>query len=502
MKKIENILIELINISSNNPNQIVFEHNDKSYTYSELITEAKKVASYILNNFDQNKKPIIVYGNQSFEMLYSMVGCSLAGRPYIPIDEHTPTERLQMIIDVANPELVICSDKKDENINNVSFVSIHDMPNDILSNYPLVGLDDVYYIIFTSGTTGVPKGVQITHRNLLSFVNWELADFNLPEHSRFLLQAPFSFDLSVMSLYPALMLEGTLIPLTKEVINDFQKLFEVLPKLNLNVWVSTPSFMDICLMQPDFNEEKLSTISHFLFCGEELLHKTAQKLRERFNNSHIFNTYGPTEATVAISEIDITSEVLQEYNRLPIGYIKSDTKVIIMDDDEQLSANEKGEIVIVGPSVSVGYLNNPKKTEEAFFTCDGMAAYRTGDAGHIDEKGLLHYDGRIDFQIKLHGYRMELEDIDHHLNNTKYVKQATVVPKYKDHKVQQLVAYVVPTDDYFEKDYQRTKAIKQELSETIMDYMIPNKYIYVDKLPLTNNGKIDRKGLINEVNAT
>ena len=141
------------------------------------------------------------------------------------------------------------------------------------------------------------------------------------------------------------------------------------------------------------------------------------------------------------------------------------------------------------------------KTAEAFFQLDGVPAYRTGDAGKLVDN-LLQYEGRLDFQIKLHGYRIELEEVDHHLTNVSYVKQAVVVPKYQGNKVQQLIAYVVPQAHEFSSDFQLTKSIKQELATLTMDYMIPQKFVYVEQLPLTSNGKIDRKGLMNEVNAT
>jgi D-alanine--poly(phosphoribitol) ligase subunit 1 len=239
----------------------------------------------------------------------------------------------------------------------------------------------------------------------------------------------------------------------------------------------------------------------FQFCGEELPRKTAEELLRRFPHAKVFNTYGPTEATVAMTQIEVTEEVLSKYDRVPIGYIKEDTEVLIYDGNRAVTDGIAGEIIIKGPSVSKGYMHNPEKTAAAFFKIDGVPAYRTGDAGRLQKDGLLLYEGRIDFQVKLHGFRIELEDIDHHLEQVSYVKQATVVPKYQDHKVQQLVAYVVANDNDFEKAYQLTKAVKEELAEAVMDYMIPQKFVYVDQLPRTANGKIDRKRLINEVNS-
>lgn len=171
-----------------------------------------------------------------------------------------------------------------------------------------------------------------------------------------------------------------------------------------------------------------------------------------------------------------------------------------MADNQLLAPGEIGEIILSGPSISKGYLNNPAKTEAAFFHLNGQPAYRTGDAGKLMADGLLCYEGRMDFQVKLHGYRIELEDIEHHLMTISYIKQAIVVPKYKQHKVQQLVAFVVVTQNPFEKEYELAKAIRQELAETVMDYMIPQKLLFPEQLPRTVNGKIDRKRLMQEVN--
>ena len=225
-------------------------------------------------------------------------------------------------------------------------------------------------------------------------------------------------------------------------------------------------------------------------------------MHTRFPKGHIFNTYGPTETTVAVTQVEITEQVLNDYPRLPIGITKDDTKIVLLDDNlKEVAAGEAGEIVILGPSVSKGYINNPEKTQAAFIDFQGQKAYRTGDLGQFDDNGQLLYKGRIDFQVKLHGFRIELEDVDHHLDRVSLVSQATTVPKYdKNHKVQQLIAYVVAKENNFEDEFKLTQAIKKELNETMMSYMMPQRFIYVDSLPLTNNGKIDRKSLMKEVN--
>lgn len=486
------------------PDRVAYQSDDARYTFGELKKKSDALANYLVKNVVGND-PIVVFGNLEFEMIVSFIGAVKAGHAYLPIEKHTPKERIETILRVAQPSMIISvGDWKIDStdIPVISKTELDSITKEDVAIEPslMVKGDETFYIIFTSGTTGEPKGVQISQDNLYSFVQWTLDDFQISEGMRFLAQAPFSFDLSVFSIYPALVSGGALKPLEKAVIQDFKQLFSTLAHLAIDVWVSTPSFMDICLMEPTFDEQHVPDLSVFLFCGEELTKKTAQELLTRFPHAYIYNTYGPTEATVAISGVQITQEVLDQYERLPIGYIKSDTRVLIASEGEYVSDDQTGEIIISGPSVSKGYLNNPKKTEAAFFNYDGQPSYHTGDAGRLTKEGLLFYEGRIDQQVKLHGYRIELGDIEHYLLKDQRVKQAVVVPKYQGTKVQQLVAFVVLEKTAGQPNFQLTKAIKAELAKTLMDYMIPQRMNYVDLLPQTVNGKIDRKRLIAEVN--
>lgn len=494
------------------PDFPVYDILGQVHTYGDLKKDSDSLAAQIDRLGLPDKSPVVVFGGQEYEMLATFVALTKSGHAYIPIDSHSALERVAAIVEVAEPSLIIA-------INDFPLV---DVAAPIFSaeqvqtafregasyeiSHPVQG-DDNYYIIFTSGTTGKPKGVQISHNNLLSFTNWMITDkeFATPERPQMLAQPPYSFDLSVMYWAPTLALGGTLFALPSAVTQDFKQLFETILSLPIAIWTSTPSFADMALLSDDFNSQKLPQLTHFYFDGEELTVKTAQKLRDRFPQARIINAYGPTEATVALSAVAVTDEMLQNCKRLPIGYTKADSPTFVIDEEGQKVPNgQQGEIIVCGPAVSKGYLNNPEKTSEAFFEFEGLPAYHTGDVGSMTDEGLLLYGGRMDFQIKFNGFRIELEDVSQNLNKSKYVESAVAVPRYnKDHKVQNLLAYVILKDgvaEQFEREIDITKAIKEDLQDIMMSYMMPSKFLYRETLPLTPNGKIDIKGLISEVN--
>ncbi len=494
------------------PDFPVYDILGQVHTYGDLKKDSDSLAAQIDRLGLPDKSPVVVFGGQEYEMLATFVALTKSGHAYIPIDSHSALERVAAIVEVAEPSLIIA----------INDFPLADVTAPIFSaeqvqtafregasyelSHPVQG-DDNYYIIFTSGTTGKPKGVQISHNNLLSFTNWMIMDkeFATPERPQMLAQPPYSFDLSVMYWAPTLALGGTLFALPSAVTQDFKQLFETILSLPIAIWTSTPSFADMALLSDDFNSQKLPQLTHFYFDGEELTVKTAQKLRDRFPQARIINAYGPTEATVALSAVAVTDEMLQNCKRLPIGYTKADSPTFVIDEEGQKVPNgQQGEIIVCGPAVSKGYLNNPEKTAEAFFEFEGLPAYHTGDVGSMTDEGLLLYGGRMDFQIKFNGFRIELEDVSQNLNKSKYVESAVAVPRYnKDHKVQNLLAYVILKDGVakqFEREIDITKAIKEDLQDIMMSYMMPSKFLYRETLPLTPNGKIDIKGLISEVN--
>nr|WP_163655667.1 D-alanine--poly(phosphoribitol) ligase subunit DltA [Listeria sp. PSOL-1] len=494
------------------PNAPCYEYNKEVLTYKELKEKSDAFALFLENKIGCEKnKPVIVYGHMSPLMIISFLAATKSGHPYIPIDKSVPNERASQIITASGSlAVILAEDADDEVIVNckekvITTTEITATFNKNEGKLPnpknAVSGNDTYYIIYTSGSTGMPKGVQISHNNLASFSHWILQDFSFAQGMRVLNQAPYSFDLSVMGVYPTLLSGGTLLPLDKEISANLKDLYAKLPEMGLNVWVSTPSFVDVCLLDPHFNQETQPGLTNFLFCGEILTKETARELLKRFPKANVYNTYGPTEATVAVTQVKITNEIIDQYPSLPLGEMKPDSKLQIVSTEtgEVLPDGEKGEIVLIGPSVSKGYLNDPEKTAQVFKEYPPFVGYHTGDAGIIKD-GQLFFYGRLDFQVKLHGYRIELEDIENNLKEVSYIRSCVVIPKLVNGKVDSLVAFVVPNSHEFQKEYQLSSAIKKELQSVLPSYMIPRKWIYKESLPLTNNSKVDRKALALEVN--
>ncbi|MGZ2417787.1 D-alanine--poly(phosphoribitol) ligase subunit 1 [Staphylococcus caledonicus] len=482
-------IINLINdFSQNNPECIAIRHKDDELTYQQLIDESSKLAHLL----QDTHKPLVLYGHMSPYMIVGMIGAIKAGCGYVPIDTSVPTDRVHMIIKQVEPEFILNTTETSIANHEAKEITIQDVQN---SDYPTVfdsqmALTNVVYTIFTSGSTGEPKGVQIEYASLVEFAEWMVSLNESNEPQEWLNQAPFSFDLSVMAIYPCLTSGGTLNLVDKDMINKPKLLNDMLVNTPINAWVSTPSFMEMCLLLPNLNESAYPSLNHFFFCGEILPHRTAKALLDRYPHAVVYNTYGPTEATVAVTSVKITPDIIETYNPLPVGVARPNTT---------LSTTDEGELIIKGNSVSLGYLNNKAKTEAVFNFEDGIRLYHTGDKA-IEKDGLWFIQGRIDFQIKLNGYRMELEEIETQLRQSQYVRETIVVPIYKNNKVVHLVGAIVPTEEV-KDDLEMTRQIKSELKSRLPEYMIPRKFVWMDQLPLTSNGKLDRKQVAEDINA-
>ena len=479
------LLAEIDRWGQETPEKIAHQSGARTLTYGELLARSDSLAGWLQSEFGNSPAPIAVRGHKEPEMLIAFLGAVKSGRPYVPIDLAIPEQRAARIVETAQAALVLTP----ERVAEITGTPRPAPPRRVS------GLDP-FYILFTSGSTGEPKGVVITHANLAAFVRWMLAEHPLITGGEtFLNQAPFSFDLSVMDLYLSLVTGGTLFSVTKDEIGNLKKLYESLSRSQLTTWVSTPSFAQMCCIEKTFAQPMIPTLRRFLFCGETLAPETASQLLTRFPDAEVWNTYGPTEATVATTSVRIDRAVLARWSPLPVGRAMPGTLVEILDESgSMLRDGDRGEIVIAGPNVSPGYLNRPDLTARAFFTFESLPAYRTGDHGRFEES-LIFFDGRMDSQVKVNGYRIELGDLEANLRALPEIADAVVLPVEKAGRIDSLAAMVVLAGEKVGSDFEISAKLKTLLAERLPVYMVPRKFVFLDAFPMTANGKADRRKL-------
>ena len=458
----------------------------RTLTYGELRRHSDALACHLTQRLGDDRRPIAVLGHREPEMLIAFLGAVKSGRPYVPLDTALPQQRIDKILETSRAALVLTPEK----ITQFSASEVRG------STRRGVQGDEPFYILFTSGSTGEPKGVIITLACLEHFITWMLAEQRFTELGEvFLNQAPFSFDLSVMDLYCSLATGGTLFSISRDRIANPKELYGALASSGVTTWVSTPSFAQMCLVEERFSEAMLPCVRRFIFCGETLTPQTAAHLLKRFPRAEVWNTYGPTEATVATTSIRVDAGILERYSPLPVGRAMPGTEILIVNGNrEVLPANERGEIIIAGPNVSPGYLARPNLTADAFFQYRGQRAYRTGDFGRFRDN-LLFFEGRMDEQIKLSGYRIELGDVEANLRALAIVRDAVVIPVIKGDTVPSLAAFVVLAARDDASHFDLSHRIRTQLSERLPRYMLPRKFVFLDAFPMTANGKVDRGSL-------
>ena len=467
------------------PDKIAHISDVRTLTYRELWERSEALAGYFTQRYPSDKSPVAIVGHKEPEMLIGFLAAVKSGRPYIPIDRSIPAHRADRIVESSGAITTLTPPQ----ISEIS--EVHSPAKPIR-----VERDDPFYIIYTSGSSGEPKGVVITLQCLTTFLDWMLAEQQLIQGGEtFLNQAPFSFDLSVMDLYLSLATTGTLFSIGKEEIENPKKLYACFGRSAVTSWVSTPTFAQMCLVERRFGQAMLPELRRFLFCGETLAPETASQLLDRFPEANVWNTYGPTEATVACASVRVTRELLARYSPLPIGAPMPGTKVFVADANaEPVAGGDRGEIIIAGTNVSAGYLGRPELTNSSFFRLGGQRAYHTGDWGRIKDD-LLFFEGRIDGQVKVNGHRIELGDLEENLRNLPTVADAVVLPIIRKGVAESLAAFVVLVRRGPETEFELGTQLRAQLAERLPVYMLPRKILFYDAFPLTANGKTDRRAL-------
>ncbi|MBP3338188.1 MAG: amino acid adenylation domain-containing protein [Lachnospiraceae bacterium] len=490
-----NILEYLDSTVARFPEKIAAKDEKKQCTYLELQTRARQIGTCIARKIE-TRKPVAVFMEKSVDTLQIFMGIVSAGDFYVLIDPSFPLQRIQQILSVLNPEIVITKEEHKEKLNETGYEGIVwmdsdlgcDVDMDLLSKIRKQSLNtDPLYGIFTSGSTGVPKGVVICHRSVIDFIDNFTEIFNITENDVIGNQAPFDFDVSVKDIYSCLKTGATLVIIPKAYFMFPNNVVDMLEdnKVTTLIWAVSA----LCLLNRlhGLKYKVPSAINKIMFSGEMMPIKQLNQWRNHYPNAMFVNLYGPTEITCNCTYYILDRE-FSEDEKLPMGEAFPNERVFLLDDENKEVTEPKvsGEVCVAGTALALGYYNNPEMTAKAF-TVNPLnpnypeLIYHTGDLAYYGEDGQMYFAGRKDFQIKHMGHRIELEEIDTALNSLCGVERACT---FFDERKNKVVCFYVGTDD--------KKSIIDDMKTKVPEFMVPNVFMQVEEMPLTKNGKIDR----------
>ncbi|MBD01339.1 MAG: hypothetical protein CL841_08475 [Crocinitomicaceae bacterium] len=489
-------------VESNFNNQALrFEKNE--ITYGVLNQKSKSYAELLFNLGFKKGDVLCIVNRKKYEAYGMMIACLKSGIAYVNLDEDNPLIRTKKIIDRCVPKgifedsnssifKIFCSENGILHLNTELAFTNESKPKP--NNISSVDGNTIAYIMFTSGSTGEPKGVAVTHQNLLHFTEWIGKRYNITSEDNFANLSPMYFDNSVFDFYGALFNGASLSAIPKNKMANPKELVQFVDNMKCTIWFSVPSLLIFLINMKVLSNEVLQSIRVFTFGGEGFPKSNLKKLYDIYNKTaNIINVYGPTEGTCICSSYDISENDFVDMTELPsLGIINPNFSYEI--NTSESVDGDVGELIIIGPNVAAGYYNLPDKTEKVFGTYQNGAHYlnryyKTGDL--VKElEGLLYFKGRKDNQIKHMGYRIELEEIENAMSTIPYVKESAVVYRRLNDSYGKIIAYIVSE---FEDN---VNEIKEELKNKIPHYMIPSKIKFLNILPKNANGKIDRKKLI------
>lgn len=493
-----NVLSYLDAIVKKVPEKTAYADEKEGYTFQQVYEQSHSIGTYI-HRKGLYKKPIVVFMEKSPKTIIAFLGVITGGCFYVPIDDEMPKSRIDRILENCKPELIICDEGTKEKAGSFQFQGEICLYNEIagieedaeaLKKIRQNALDiDPIYIVFTSGSTGVPKGVVACHRSVIDYIEQLSEVLKFSEGTVFANQTPLYFDACLKEIYPTLKFGATTYLVPKSLFMFPVDLVKFLNehKVNTICWVVSAltmisSFGTFGIVKPEY----LKTIA---FGSEVFPLKQFKIWREALPEASFTNLYGPTEGTGMCCYYQLERE-LQENEVIPIGKPFQNTEILLLDEENKLA--EEGEICIRGTSVTLGYFNNPEKTAESFVqnplnTAYPEIIYRTGDIGKYNEHGELVFVSRKDFQIKHMGHRIELGEIEANVNMINGIKMCACI--YEEKKGKIVLFYVGDI---------AVKELVAKLKDMLPRYMIPNHTEQLQEMPFTANGKIDRVLLKNK----
>ncbi len=502
---IRNVLEYLEKSAGKHPDKIALRDESSELTYSEYVSRARAVGSYLLANVAEGRRsrPIAVIIDRNIRSIVTFMGIVYSGNFYVPIDNTMPAERVELIYETLDPIAVIDARTNTEKAVEGA-IKLDDILTEAVTDEAALAkvrreaIDtDPLYTVFTSGSTGVPKGVVACHRSVVDLVESFSDAFGFDENMVHANQAPFDFDMSVKDIYNAMRNGSTVVVVPKKLFSLPKLLLEFLTEYNVNTLCWAVSALRIV---SDFRAlgaaERLPDLRYVLFSGEVMPIKALNYWMEHIPGPMYVNLYGPTETTCNCTYYIVNGKQ-DELKALPIGKPFLNTRIYLLDEKREklvTKPGEIGEVCVAGSGLSMGYWNNREKTNEAYFRNPAITEYEsmlygTGDMAYYNEDGDLMFASRRDFQIKHMGHRIELGEIEVALNAIPFIDTACCL---FDEQRGKIVCF-------YQSEIEDTKAIVKFLSDKLPKYMWPNIYKRYDRLPLNKHSKIDRVKLKEEI---
>lgn len=472
------------------PDQRAVQFGDTVLTYDELNKKANQLAAYLKSAYQLKTEDVIgIQLDRSEWMIVAILAVLKSGAAYVPIEVDTPDERVAFVLKDSNAKLVIdeaeirdfeavCSEFSEEN-SDISLSTAN-----------------LAYIIYTSGSTGMPKGVAIEHGNLINYISWFVNDNQSVDLSSSILLSTFTFDGVYTSIYGTLLFGGTLHVVPKNTVQNPETLLTYIASNEVTFLKITPSYLRLLIQCEDFRETYAiaKSLSLIVVGGEAIFPTDIQQIASLRPDIKLINHYGPTEVTIGMSSYHITADRLQGFIEKPlIGKPIDNIQVYILDEFHNLMPKGAiGEICASGAGLARGYVNNKELTEERFIDnpfVSGQKLYLTGDLGRWTADGNIEIFGRKDQQVKIRGYRIELGEIEAALVRHQSVKEVAVNSVEEENGSRALAAYLVSNEPI------EVSELRGYLEGQLPQHMIPSYFILLEQIPLTSNGKIDRKAL-------
>jgi amino acid adenylation domain-containing protein len=479
-----------------------------SLTYEELDERAEGLAAHLHGRGVAADSLVGICLERSLEMVIAVLGVLKAGAAYVPLDPGYPEARLEYMLRSSGLRLVVTMAGAEEKVRRVSGIElvslnfrqkIEGAGSGLTKERKSAGSESSAYVIYTSGSTGDPKGVVVTHGAIRNHMAWMQQEFPLSAGDRVLQKTVFSFDASVWEFYAPLLAGGCLVMARPGGQQDAEYLVRCIEQEEITVLQVVPSQLRMLLEEGMEQCIKLKRV----YCGGEALEQElVNAFYRQLSGARLFNLYGPTEATIDATWAECPEK--QSKGTALIGKGIANTRLYVLDEDGQLApVGLVGELYIGGAGLARGYLNRPELTAERFIPDRygveaGVRVYRTGDLVRWSEEGTLEFLGRNDGQVKIRGHRIELGEIEARLRQLEYVKEAAVLVLEVRPGHRQLVAYYTTKNGWPGKKHQgdlEMEQLRTHMLEKLPEYMVPAAFVRLERMPLTPNGKLNRKAL-------